>query len=189
MKSMLKVGQRQWHESDFAQTPFGREEDHDTIEGCISYLRTSGANRPEAASERSHRAKSKVVSARIKQQATRGTDSALQEENARLKQAVNRLLAFVPPRASEITQARLQEIVGSALTTAGAIFGGSEVSAVLIPEEDPDSTAAYRLTVLLRSESEDYEALAEGSFALQRAMAEELTAEEFSSVRLAVDLA
>lgn len=188
---MIEVREGHWvHEPDLAAPVHGRHDPHELSELCVDVLafreHARGGSKVGYSSERSHRAKSKLLSAKVKHAAVRG-DVDLREENQKLHRAIDRLLAFVPARAPEISEERLTELAREVARFAQELFGPRCV-AVLKPEHDPDTTAAYRLTLTVPAGDSDFDGLAEGAFRLQHHVAEIATDDEFRAVRVLVEL-
>ena len=112
------------------------------------------------------------------------TDGDLERHEAE----VARLLASLPPRAAEIPEARLQEIVEELADCAAGIFQGRTITASVFAESDPETVACHRIELRVGGAEEvDPLEFAERAFALHQQAATRLSTEEYQAILLHVE--
>lgn len=178
---MIQVADDHWvHEDDLRRQVFGREDEDDIVDECVTYFHERGGD--EASALVAHRAAGRLVAARVRRAA-----SGLAAEQMRKKDAViDRLLAFVPRREPEIPESRLVSFVGELVDAARQRFGEGTFVPFVTPETDPDSQAAHRLTLIAEPEAMDPMKWADATFSLHVWAAENLDEPERRALRLVV---
>jgi len=171
------------HAHDLMADIPGREDSMADKVACATYLerRQKGATQQSAL-----RAQSALAAALVRNLVVR-KDSDV-DQLAAAQQAIDRLLAFVPPRAQAIPAARLEAIVQSVAAATVAAFPDSTGFTALIAEErDPDTDACHRVVLRFQThDASDPFKVASGVVAIHRALADATAPEEHRAILLVV---
>lgn len=191
---MFKVFKERWlSDRDLAKSPFGRDDPPELIEQCGDYLsqRTTGEHAAiDLSSTADRKTKAALVSAQVQASVQARLPTRDLERRLALAEAtIDRLLAFVPARAKEIRDTRLDAIVEELSAKAAELLPGSRrVRVSVTPEADVDSAACHRIIVsLVVPTTLDANRFAGASTELHRWLAAATDVDEYKAIRLLIE--
>lgn len=185
---MIDRGSNRWiHRQDLESDPSGREDTAEHKAVCLEYLVDPTASSPPSeGAALAQRVQAQLVAARV-----RDATSTRADLERRLEQAnatIDRLLAFVPARAPQIPEPRLDELVSGLLRSVTANFPSASLVAVVVAQElDRDTEACHKITLKIElPDSVEASAIAAGIQAAHRYFAQAASVNERLAVRLIV---
>lgn len=196
---MTRVLRSNWlRYKDFANARLGRPDDPpELVDRCWRYLTEEHTGQFRAvtrplSSSAAHRVQADLLAERVRRAAT-GYPPARSDTERQLAAAtatIDRLLAFVPPRAAEIPPERLSEIAKSVIRTARVEFvHAKSVLLLLDGETDTDTEASCRMSVTVEvpPQHANPEELARAVRATHASLTNTSSRAEYAAIRLIVE--
>lgn len=182
-------------EEDLRRPIPGRIDPEEKIENCLAYLyhfHRRGAVPFHARAQSLHtwKATGEILAALIKSSAIgTGREKVLADLVEVQKDAIDRLLAFLPAKASEPPPERMDEILAFLEEQVRGEFGtDSSLSITVLQEDDKETAASYRIVFEVRHRSDvtpdDY---SKAEFRIFRSLAGFLNNEERRAIRLVIE--
>ncbi|HYU51970.1 MAG TPA: hypothetical protein VEK37_03465, partial [Gemmatimonadaceae bacterium] len=101
---------------------------------------------------------------------------------------ISRLLAFVPAKALAVSDERLQAIVAEVGEIAASVFKGHNIKWSLSDEDDPESLACHRFTVVVEmTDKDDLEELVVAEMKLREQLVSSMSDKELRALRILVE--
>lgn len=191
---MLRASKDHWvRESDLVESPLGREDSAELIEQCLDYFaeRSTGEYPVVKLSPATDRkTKDELLSAHVQSSIRHRLASGdLRRLLAEAHATIDRLLAFVPGRAQELEESRVDDLATQLAVKASELIPSAKLlRATVAPETDVDSMACHRIVLTLAvPETLDPLSFATATAELHRWLADNSPTDEYQAVRLIVE--
>lgn len=185
---MIQLSDKMWvYPHDLARALPHRNDDPALIEDCIDYLSHRAPEQRGGGASREHETQGQLVAARVKASVVRRRSDSVAELEESLRKAaatINRLLAYVPARVGPIAEERLGEIAVRAADIMADALGDVQVTPLVAAEDNPDTEACHRLSLLMDGKELDADKAATGLMVMHKFLAEELSSEEYRALRV-----